>query len=138
MSDYENAMTAGPRTAAANQVNAFRAGRAEAAGPTPGLAGRIAALTPDQKAHAARQAEILVAVGQSVAGRSYAERRAILAHMTPHLAGRGVEPQAVAAFDPTDANLASAVGHAVILRGMLAPSPAPAEPTPPGPEPTAG
>jgi len=138
MSDYPNAMTAGPRAALANHVNAFRAGLAEAAGSAPDIAGRIAALTLDQKAAAARQAEILAAVGQSLAARPYEERQAILAHMTPHLAGQGVAPGAVAEFDPTDANLASAVGQAVILRGMLVPPSSPDGQTPPGPEPTTG
>ena len=92
----------------------------------------------EQAAAAARQAEILAAVGQSLAARPYEERQAILAHMTPHLAGQGVAPGAVAEFDPTDANLASAVGQAVILRGMLVPPSSPDGQTPPGPEPTTG
>ncbi|MGH7025503.1 MAG: hypothetical protein ACREEB_18195, partial [Caulobacteraceae bacterium] len=96
-----------------------------------------ATLSPEQRAAAASHAEILGAVSQGLAGRPYQERRAILAHMAPALGSRGVTPEALAGFDPTDANLAGVVGQAVILRGMLGPLPAagPATPAPGGPEP---
>jgi hypothetical protein len=81
---------------------------------------QIAALSPDQRAAAARQAEILAAVGQGLAGRPYAERRAILAHMAPHLALRGLPPEVAAGFDPTDDNLAATVSQALALRARLA------------------
>ena len=155
MSDYENAMSAGPGAALKRTVNAFRAGRAEAGAshgpsgpalrqaldvpPSPELGkgapdwdavrARIAAMGPDEKALAARQAEILTVAGQGLAGRSYAERKAILAHMAPHLAALGVGSDAGAGaaggFDPSDRNLAQAVGEAVILRGMLGDAPTP-------------
>ena len=88
----------------------------------------IASLSPAQRAAAVRQAEILAAVGQGLAGRPYAERRAILAHMAPHLAARGVPPAATATFDPTDDNLAAAVSQAVSLRTRLASGPGEAPP----------
>jgi len=141
MSDDPNVMMTAPKAPVAAYANAFRAGRAEAARPAPAdneaLGQRIAALTPDQRAAAAGQAEMLSAIGQGLAARSYAERRAILAHMGPHLAARGVAPDALSGFDPTDANLAATVGQAVILRGMLGgPSlPAPSGPPPAGPAP---
>jgi hypothetical protein len=84
---------------------------------------RIAALSPAQRAAAAQQAEILAAVGQGLAGRPYAERRVILAHMAPHLAARGVSPAVATGFDPTDENLAAAVGQALSLRAQLASAP---------------
>ena len=87
------------------------------------LSGRLAALSPDQRAAAARQAELLAAVGQGLAGRPYAERQAILAHMAPHLAARGVPPEVAAGFDPTDENLAAAVSQALSLRAKLAGGP---------------
>ena len=124
MSDYENAMTAGPRAALAGQINAFRAGQAEGARPSPldgdEVARRIAGLTAEQKARAASGAEILAALGQGLAQRPYAERRALLAHMTPALAARGIAPQMLARFDPTTAGLEEVVDQAVRLRRMLA------------------
>ncbi len=139
MSDYDNAMTAGPAQALKQHVNAFRAGRAEApsapASPGKALAAgsgppewgsvreRVAGMSNEAKALAARQAEILAVAGQGLAGRPYAERKSILAHMAPHLAALGVGGEngggPIDAFDPTDANIARAVGEAVILRGML-------------------
>ena len=133
MDERQNAMR--PPATPAGGVNAFRPGQAPASAPDLGQ--QIAALSPDQRAAAARQAEILAALGQSLAGRPYGERRAILAHMAPHLAVRGVAPATVAGFDPTDSNLAASVGHAVILRGMLTGAAAPDGPTPQDPAPTA-
>jgi hypothetical protein len=127
MSDNALNNAVGPRPAAplTAYVNAFRAGRAETA-PAPdgqpdpdALRRQIAALTPPQRAAAARQAEILGALGQGLAGRPYAERRALLAHMTPALAARGVDPAAIAGFDPTDVNLSAAMTQAAGLKGML-------------------
>jgi hypothetical protein len=92
----------------------------------------IASLSPDQRAAAARQAEILAAVGQGLAGRPYPERQAILAHMAPHLAARGVPPSVTAGFDPTDDNLAAAVSQALSLRARLASGPAAPPPEAPG------
>jgi hypothetical protein len=104
-------------------------------GPPQGddLGRQLAALSPDQRAAAAQQAEILAAVGQGLAGRPYAERRAILAHMAPHLAARGVSPEVAAGFDPTDSNLAAAVGQALKLRTLLASGPAASPPGAPAP-----
>ena len=97
--------------------NAFEPNRGQ---PAPADAwGRAATLTPEQKAAAAKQAELVAVVGRRLASRPYPERRAILAHMAPHLAARGIPPASVTSFDPTDANLATAVGHAVVLGGML-------------------
>jgi hypothetical protein len=93
----------------------------------------LATLSPDQRAAAARQAEILAAVGQGLAGRPYAERRAILAHMAPHLAARGVPPAVAATFDPTDENLAAAVSQALSLGTRLAGGPGEAPPGVPAP-----
>ena len=123
----DNAFASSPEPAAplAAYVNAFRAGRAEAAPapaaqPDPDAPRRqIATLSPPQRAAAARQAEILGALGQGLAGRPYAERRALLAHMSPALAARGVDPAAIAGFDPTDANLAAAMTQAAGMKSML-------------------
>ena len=146
MTDGVNAMTGVWRAALANQVNAFRAGRSEgAASASFGLEGvgqRIAALSPDQRAAADRQAEILGAVGRGLASQPYAQRRAMLDHIAPRLSAWGLPSDAIAGFDPDDANLAAVVGQTAILRGMLgeaskASSAPPDETPPPGPAPKA-
>jgi hypothetical protein len=92
-------------------------------GAAGALREQIARLDPQQRDAAARQAEILGAIGQGLAGRPYGERRALLAHMAPQLAARGVPPGAIAAFDPSDANLAAAMAEAGALSRMLAAQP---------------
>ncbi len=87
---------------------------------------RLSALTPPQKAAAARQAEILSVVGQGLAAYPYGERRAILDHLTPALAARGVAPAMLGAFDPTDANLAETLGAVTAIRRRLETAPRPA------------
>jgi hypothetical protein len=65
---------------------------------------QFASLNPEQRAAAPRQAEILSAIGQGLGSRPYGERRAILTHMAPQIVARGMPPDAIASFDPTDAN----------------------------------
>jgi len=117
----ENALKATPVSVSAPgpEVNAMTGGAAD---PGP-LAQRLAALGPAQRAATARRMEMLGAISQGLAGRAYAERRAILGHMAPQLAGEGVPPAMIAALDPTDANLAAAAGEAEAVRGMLAAKP---------------
>ncbi len=120
--------------AMATYVNAFQAGqalRARAAPPpdasntmtgAPALGdtrARIAALSPEQKIAAGRQAEILGAIGRGLSAVPYGQRRSVLAHMTPALAARGVAPELVSGFDPTDQNLASAVRSAEAVGALL-------------------
>jgi hypothetical protein len=129
MTDDPNAMMGGPRDRPVPRGNAFQApaGRADPQAPNAlggakagaALRGQIAGLTAQQRAAAARQAEILAAVGQGLAQRPYAERRALLAHMAPHLTSSGLAPELVARFDPTDANLAGAIGQALAVRSMV-------------------
>jgi hypothetical protein len=109
MSDDANAMMGA----------AFRAAPPAARDAMAAARQRIAGLNPGQRAAAARQAEILAAVGQGLGGRPYGERRALLAHLAPQLAAAGVPAAAVAGFDPTDDNLAAAVGQAAAVRGLL-------------------
>ena len=91
-------------------------------GPAPTVGPlTIARLAPEQRAAAARRAEVLGAIGQGLAGRPYGERRALLKHLTPQLARQGLPPDAVSGFDPTDANLAGVVAQAAKLRGLLTP-----------------
>jgi len=117
----ENALKATPVSVSAPgpEVNAMTSAAAD---PGP-LAQRLAALGPAQRAATARRMEMLGAISQGLAGRAYAERRAILGHMAPQLADEGVPPAMIAAFDPTDANLAAAAREAEAVRGMLAAKP---------------
>jgi hypothetical protein len=130
-----NAFSITAPASAATYANAFRIGHALGAGATPrganamtgtdgpgeGLSGRIAALDPAQRAVAGRRAEILGAVGQGLAGLAPGQRRAALDHITPALVATGVPADAIAAFDPTDENLAAVVAEARSLTKMLAP-----------------
>ncbi|MGI8839949.1 MAG: hypothetical protein ACR2F8_04060 [Caulobacteraceae bacterium] len=115
--DYANAFKVGrdlaPRQ---NTPNAFVGGAAA----TTNLADRMAAMSPAERAGAGQRADLLAAIGQGLMGVPYAERPAVLAHLTPALAARGVPPAAVAAFDPTDEALDAAVASARSLEGMLA------------------
>jgi len=125
-------ITAPPPTA--TYANAFRTGQGLGAGAKPGganamtgtdrpgegLRDQIAGLDPAQRAFAARQAEILGAVGQGLAGLAPTQRRAALDHIAPALVATGVPADAIAAFDPTDENLAGVVGEARSLTAMLA------------------
>jgi hypothetical protein len=65
--------------------------------------------------------ELLGAISQGLAGRAYPERRAILMHMAPQLAAQGMPPAILAAFDPTDANLAAAAGEAEAVKRIVQP-----------------
>jgi hypothetical protein len=129
MGDGANAMMGPAAAGLGGYVNAFRAGRAEAAAGPAGpnaLTGAarppdlVAGLTPQARAAGARRAEILGAVGRGLMGRPYAERRALLAHMAAPLAAHGLAPEEVARFDPTDSNLAEVISHAQAARALLA------------------
>jgi hypothetical protein len=112
-------------------ANAFQTGQALGAGAANAMTGRdrpidrlsdqIAALTPAQRTSAARHAEILGAVGQGLAGLEPSQRRAALDHIAPALVATGVPADAIAAFEPTDENLAAVVGEARSLTKLLAP-----------------
>jgi len=126
--DYVNAFNVGrgmARPAALVAAgNAFEAAPGAAGGsvaPTPDedLAERVGGMNPAERARAGRQAELLGAIGAGLAGVPYAQRRSVLVHMTPALAARGVDPAQIAAFDPTDANLGTAVARARSLAGLL-------------------
>lgn len=115
--NYMNAFAAG-RKMAGQQI----AGNAMTADPPAGasLADRIAGMSDEARASAARQAEILGAVAAGLKGHPYTERRALLTHLAPALAARGLPPQAIDAFDPTDDNLDATAASAQALGGMLA------------------
>ncbi|HXV00666.1 MAG TPA: hypothetical protein VG166_09220 [Caulobacteraceae bacterium] len=126
--DIDWGLAKAPPNIAGEFANAFQAGRRLAAPPASAnaltgdarSADAIAALSPDQRAAAARRAELLGAVGRGLIGRPYEERRPLLAHLAGPLAAQGLGPRAVANFDPTDDNLAAAISQADALRSQLA------------------
>ena len=93
---YQNAFQVGRAMAARASVNAFR------------LGGTVASARPvvgGQGLSPADRADIWTAMAQGLRGRPYAERSAILAHLSPVLSAQGFPAQTVRAFDPTDDNL---------------------------------
>ena len=110
--DYQNAFAAGRALAGPVSANAFRPDRAGRSG-SPSVVGRI--LSP------ADRADIWTAMAQGLRGRPYAERPAILAHLSPVLAAQGVPAHAVRDFDPTDDNLEA---FAAAVRAAATASPA--------------
>jgi len=147
--DYANAFQVG-RTMAQQQgapasVNAFTLGAP--AGPpsppapaTPAVAARpgsatplsdedvathIAALDGPGRAQAAAQADLLASLGTGLRAYPYAQRPRILAHLAPALITRGAPPEALAAFDPTDAALDGIIDQARIIGAGIAGAPGP-------------
>jgi hypothetical protein len=120
-------------------ANAFRIGRAMArqgptagapnafAGPAPDPEGealaRLGALRGPARAAAAGRADLFASLAGALAGRPYAERRAILDHMAPDLAAQGVPAEALRAFDPSDEALAGLGATARALAERLQASP---------------
>ena len=111
--------------------NAFRSARALAGEPmaanafspqTPGnTAGppAMAGLDDSARARAAEQMDLVGAIGAGLKSHAYTERRALLDHMTPALAARGVPPGVITAFDPTDENLDAMIADAQGLGAKL-------------------
>lgn len=103
-------------------ANAFQVGRALVAAPSgvnalTGSPTPPAASTPietpaaPRRVPAAEQAEVLGGVALGLKSIPYAERGAVLAHLTPALAARGLPPEAIAEFDPSDENLDAAMAE---------------------------
>jgi hypothetical protein len=124
--DYANAFQVGrqmaqPAPAIPASVNALAPA---SPGPkTPGpdaLAGPLGALDGAGRARAAREAELLVNLGTGLRAYPYGQRASILSHLTPALAARGVAPEAIARFDPTDEALEGVIGAARSLGARLA------------------
>lgn len=119
--DYVNAFKVGQdmgRQSAPPSVANAMTGPPPPAAPDP--AALVAAMSPGARPAAGERAELLSGVGQGLKGVPYARRGAVLAHMGPALAARGVPAQAIAEFDPTDANLDAAVESLKSLGEMLA------------------
>lgn len=108
-------------------VNAFKVGQALAAAPAgvnalTGSPTRPAASTPIETVTApprdwgAEQAEVLGGVALGLKSIPYADRPAVLAHLTPALAARGLPPQAIAEFDPSDEDLDATMAEIKAVR----------------------
>ena len=83
------------------------------------MSARLAAMSPAERASAGQRADLLGAVGLGLKGFPYAERAAVLAHMTPALVALGTPAAAITAFDPTDDALDVAVAQAKTLHDRL-------------------
>ena len=82
------------------------------------LRAHVAGMSAGERARAGEQADLLAGLGQGLKSVPYTERPAVLAHLKPALAARGVPPSAITAFDPTDENLDAAVASARSM-GMI-------------------
>jgi hypothetical protein len=126
LGDYQNAFDVGRKLA--EEGVSGSAATPNAFAPRPPVSGEnplapLDGLTGPARSRALEQADLLVNLGAGLKGFDYGERRAVLAHMAPALAARGVPPSALAAFDPTDQNLDEAVGAASAALSRLAPTP---------------
>lgn len=93
---YQNAFQVGRALAGRVSANALRPGRA---------AGPARANAPGPVLSPTDRADIWATMAEGLRGRPYAERPAVLAHLSPVLARQGFPVEAVRAFDPTDENL---------------------------------
>ena len=84
----------------------------------------LAAMSGPRRLAAARQADKLAAVGMGLRSLAYGERRAVLTHMGPALARNGLDPAAIASFDPTNEALDAQVATAMGLKSALEATPA--------------
>jgi hypothetical protein len=121
--DYAHAFEVGrqmaqpPGAAPTTIVNALSPGAAPAPDP---WGARLEALSGDERAGAATQAELLTNLGTGLRAYPYGERARILRHLAPALAARGVPAQALAGFDPTDQALDATLSAARALQARLA------------------
>ncbi len=120
--DYVNAFKVGQSLKAQAGSNAFAPQPPATAVPPaadPPSPEWLQSLGGAQRLQASQQAEILGTLGQGLANLPYASRGAVLAHLAPVLAARGLPPAAIAAFDPTDANLAEITASARQMQDQL-------------------
>ena len=124
--DYANAFQvgrqmAGPPPVVPPSVNAFATGTPTGqTGPQPDdVASRIANLDPAARGWASQQAELIGSLGAGLSAFPYVQRPGILAHLAPALIARGLPPEALASFDPTDAALDDAMSAARSLGARL-------------------
>lgn len=101
----------------ADRQASVRAGKHVAAGDMAGartqaaasgnldLVGAISRLSAEQRAQVAEQAQVLAPIYHGLRQMPYEHRRAQLQRVAPQLAARGIPPEMIAGYDPTDQNL---------------------------------
>lgn len=84
------------------------------------LYGAVSKLTAEQKAAKAQQTEEVSSVAYALRQSPYEARKAAMQQLAPYLMERGFSQEALAGFDPTDANLDAVVAQGATLKEMLA------------------
>jgi hypothetical protein len=123
--DYANAFQVGRQIAGQKgeaAVNAFGAGAPPPVAPASAqdISTQLASLDGPGRARAAEQADLLASLGAGLRAYPYPQRPRILAHLAPALIARGAPPEALAAFDPTDAALDGVINQARMIGQGLA------------------
>lgn len=86
----------------------------------PDLMAAVSKLSSEQKAAKAQQTEEVSSVAFALRQAPYEERKAAMQQLAPYLMERGFSQEALASFDPTDANLDAVVAQGATLKEMLA------------------
>ncbi|MHB8529187.1 MAG: hypothetical protein ACYC8V_06710 [Caulobacteraceae bacterium] len=130
--DYVNAFQVGQglarQGAQDNALAGLGVNAMTGAAPMAQMESRLAAMSPGQRVLAARQADTFANLGIGLKAMAYDERKAVIAHMAPTLARNGLDPAALASFDPTDANLDAQIATASGLARKLGPDPSSSSP----------
>lgn len=82
-------------------------------------ASHVAKLDDSQKALALEHANVQAGVLASVKTYPLELRKQAIASIAPQLVAAGMNPQQIASFDPTDANIAALEGQVLGLKGVL-------------------
>jgi hypothetical protein len=112
----ENALSSGDRAGA--QQLAAGSGDADV---MRGLREAIAGMDEQQRQQARERAQAFAGVGASLLQIPYEQRQAALSNpqVQAQLQGFGIDPQQLAGFDPTDANIQAAIGPAAQISDLL-------------------
>lgn len=117
----EDEADAGYQKAAGQYASGDTTGATQTAITTrnPQLAAQLAALTKEQQAAFADHMKVIGTVAFGVKDLPYEQRRAAIASQKPMLVGRGIPEAQIDGFDPTDANLASAISSAQDVGSLI-------------------
>jgi len=113
------------RQARATALEQYQSGDVKGAMATAAGAGdaetlsAIGKLDDAGRAEATRRAGALATAGFSLKPLPYAQRRAALGQMAPQLASLGLNPDQIAGFDPTDANIDAITTQALGLKDAI-------------------
>ena len=80
----------------------------------------VSKLSADQRAMKAQQTDEVSSVAFALRQSPYEARKAAMQQLAPYLMERGFSQEALASFDPTDANLDAVVAQGATLKEMLA------------------